>query len=418
MPTLFSVNSLRWRTAIAFATLSAVVAVSLSIIVYQTSVRDRGTRIRLVAVQRARAAALVYGSTGVLTDGATLNDGSAPSRLRRVVARGRLASDVVTTRTDSLVWAGVPVGRNPTVGVFVAVNAEEDTAALDSLRKTLAVTASVITLAGALLGLALAASLSRRLRRAASAASRIAAGELDVRIGGRGEDEVGVLARAVDGMADALAARIEHERRFNADVAHELRTPVTGLLAAAALLPEDDPVAAMVRGRTERLRRLVEDLLEIARLESGEEAADVRELDLRAFADDIADRYPELHTSGAGSVRTDPRRLERIVVNLIENALTHGAPPVEMAVSDREIVISDHGPGYPLELPAELTDRFVTKGSGAGFGLGLAIANEQARVIGAQLLLTNGDGPGGGARAVLRLPGPRMSPPAVVEVQT
>ena len=397
-------SSLRWRTAIAFATLSAVVAGSLSVIVYQTSVRDRAARIRLIAVQRARAAALVYGSTGVLTNGATLNDGSAPPALRRSVARGRVASDVVSTQTESLVWAGVPVGRNPTEGVFVTVDAEEDTAALVSLRNTLAVTGSLITLGGALAGLALAASLSRRLRRAAAAASRIAAGELDVRIGGSGEDEVGVLARAVDGMADALAARIEHERRFNADVAHELRTPVTGLLAAAALLPEQDPVAGMVRGRAERLRRLVEDLLEIARLESGEEAADLREVDLRAFADDVAERYPELRASGQGSVRTDPRRLERIVVNLVENALTHGAPPVEMSVSDEQIVITDHGTGYPVDLPSELTDRFVTKGSGAGFGLGLAIATEQARVLGARLMLSNDQANGGGARAVVRLP--------------
>ncbi|OSC64101.1 two-component sensor histidine kinase, partial [Streptomyces sp. BF-3] len=107
--------------------------------------------------------------------------------------------------------------------------------------------------------------INRRLRHGARTARRIADGDLDARIGtaGRARDEVTEMASAVDDMAGALQRKLENERRFTADVAHELRTPLMGLVTAAGLLPEDDEAAGLVRDRLRALNALVEDLLEI-----------------------------------------------------------------------------------------------------------------------------------------------------------
>ena len=139
---------------------------------------------------------------------------------------------------------------------------------LSDLRQTVIEVAAAAAVGGALLGLLLAGRLSLRLRRAASIAERVTAGELDARIHAKGHDEVAKLGEAIDRMAEAMRERIERERRFVADVAHDLRTPLTGLKTAASLL-DHDQVGDAIRERVDRLLRLVEDLLEISRLDSG-----------------------------------------------------------------------------------------------------------------------------------------------------
>ncbi len=394
-------TSLRWRTAAAFAVLSAVIATIMSIVVYRTSVDQQTTRLRALAVQQARAAATIYGATGALVGDATVNDPSAPRALRHAVGAGHDGSQLVSRGGALTVWGGSPVGTVTVRGVYVSASGAAELHSLNALRATLLLTSGAMILAGALGGTIVASRLSRRLRDAASAARAIAGGELRTRIATGGADEVGVLSDAVDAMADALGARIERERRFNADVAHELRTPVTGLLAASDLLPEDDQVSAMIRDRARRLHRLVEDLLEISRLESGRETADVRSLDLRPFADDLAARYPGVTVTGELRIETDPRRLERVVVNLLENAIAHGAPPIGIELTPGEIAVTDSGAGFPRQLDESLLKRHVTHTS-RGHGLGLSIAYEQARVLGARLTLDNPDG--GGARASVRWP--------------
>jgi signal transduction histidine kinase len=108
--------------------------------------------------------------------------------------------------------------------------------------------------------------------------------------------------------------------------------------------------------------------------------------------------------TGALSAQTDPRRLDRIVANLVVNAHRHGRTPVEVEVAGTTVTVRDHGPGYPAELLADGPQRFRTGASerGHGHGLGLTIALGQARVIGASLEFANA--PGGGALATLRLP--------------
>ncbi len=270
----------------------------------------------------------------------------------------------------------------------------------------------VLVVAGAaLVGRVLARRTLEPVSRASEAANAIAEGLLDTRLPGAGRDEFGAWASAFNRMAEALEAKIvalsaakERESRFTADVAHELRTPVTALVAEASLLSEHlDALPDEARRPAEllvadvvRLRRLVEELMELSRLDAGQEDVSVRPIDLNAVVHAIVDTRGwgdrvEL-TGGPVTVSTDPRRLERVLANLIANAVEHGGSGVRVTVqSDREaarVRVTDSGPGIPAEQLPRLFDRFYkaeVSRSGPGSGLGLAIAQENARLLGAQL---------------------------------
>ncbi|MFJ6609991.1 sensor histidine kinase [Streptomyces sp. NPDC091289] len=263
--------------------------------------------------------------------------------------------------------------------------------------------------------------INRRLRHGARTARRIADGDLDARIGpaGRSRDEITEMSAAVDDMADALQRKLENERRFTADVAHELRTPLMGLVTAAGLLPETDEATGLVRDRLRALNALVEDLLEISRLDAGVERARLDPVPLGELVADVVRRTgTDTHVTATDAeadgemVETDPRRVERIVVNLVTNAHRHGAAPVEVTVTGARIAVRDHGPGFPPDLLARGPQRFRTGASerGRGHGLGLTVAQGQAEVLGARLTFANA--PGGGALATLDLAPPPPSPAA------
>ncbi|MEU3056830.1 HAMP domain-containing sensor histidine kinase [Streptomyces griseus] len=250
--------------------------------------------------------------------------------------------------------------------------------------------------------------INRRLRHGARTARRIADGDLDARIGpaGRARDEITEMSAAVDDMADALQRKLENERRFTADVAHELRTPLMGLVTAAGLLPETDEAAGLVRDRLRALNALVEDLLEISRLDAGAERARLDPVPLGELVADVVRRTgtdTRVSVADAEVVETDPRRVERIVVNLVANAHRHGAAPVEVTVTGARIAVRDHGPGFPPDLLERGPQRFRTGASerGRGHGLGLTVAQGQAEVLGARLAFAQA--PGGGALATLDL---------------
>jgi signal transduction histidine kinase len=163
------------------------------------------------------------------------------------------------------------------------------------------------------------------------------------------------------------------------------------------------------------MRTLVEDVLEVARLDSASERAELQEIALGEFVSrrvallDPDVRVQVVHESW---VNTDPRRLERILGNLLGNAAKHGSTPVEVTVEGRVVRVRDHGPGFPEALLREGPSRFRTGSSdraGHGHGLGLTIAAGQARVLGARLTFRNAAPQGaaegaGGAIAVLWLP--------------
>jgi two-component system, OmpR family, sensor kinase len=248
------------------------------------------------------------------------------------------------------------------------------------------------------------------------------------------QDEVAELADTLEDMLRELGeARTETEvalsrqREFVADASHELRTPLTSILANLEMLEselegEQQEIAGSALRSSRRMRRLVADLLLLARADAGREPPR-RPVDLAAIAREAAAETAAL--GGEGRVTVDSPRpvpvegasddLHRMTLNLIENALIHTpqGTPVTVAVREEDgeavLEVADRGPGVPPDLRRRVFDRFA-RGAGAGdvtparsgSGLGLAIVRAVADVHGGSVEL--GDAPGGGARLVVRLP--------------
>ncbi|GHJ33260.1 two-component sensor histidine kinase [Streptomyces hygroscopicus subsp. sporocinereus] len=418
--------TLRWRIValVAAATCAAMAAVGVLV---HTASRDRElSQARDAARTTLDRAALGYARTGgVQGSGAVLDAPGLPDGLRRLVRKGHQGTEFTTGPGGPAMWAARPAdGQVLSVRVDLSTTMR-DIGALD----TNIVLAGLMTTAVVLpLGMLTAERMSRRLRLAAATARRIAAGDLDARISAatRPHDEIAEISGAVDSMAAALQERLLDEQRFTADVAHELRTPLMGLVTAAELLPPGE-AAGYVSDRVRVLSTLVEDLLEISRLDAGAEQADLSPCPLAPVLDEAiagTGLAARLRTGTAGDtgqrdgaegpkVWTDPRRLTRIVANLVVNAHRHGREPVEvtMAADGRTVTVRDHGPGYPADLLEKGPQRFRTgvRERGRGHGLGLTIAAGQAQVLGATLEF--GNAPDGGAVATLRLPeGPEPAP--------
>jgi signal transduction histidine kinase len=415
-------TGIRWKLSAAIAVVGALVAVALSLVVHNAARVSMLDNSRDLADERIMVAQRMYdsGRTQTQAFGVKVNDPAIPGDLLAKVAKGRRATFVADgPHGVPDIWAAVPLKDGRVLSLHTGFTDRND-GVMKDLDQALFIGSIAVVLGGSALGVLIGGQLSRRLRKAAAAANRVAKGETDVRvreaIGGVVRDETDDLARAVDAMADALQQRIEAERRVTADIAHELRTPVTGLLTAAELLPPGRPTE-LVRDRAQAMRTLVEDVLEVARLDGASERAELQDLLLGEFVSRrvaAKDADVEVRVIHESEVTTDPRRLERVLFNLLANAARHGKPPIEVSVEGRVIRVRDHGPGFPEELLAEGPSRFRTGSSdrsGHGHGLGLTIAAGQARVLGARLTFRNvrpagaPEGvPAEGAVAVLWLP--------------
>ncbi|GGU45658.1 sensor histidine kinase [Streptomyces violascens] len=413
--------SLRWKIAALLAAGCALVAVTIGLLIHQSRAAQIASTARESATAQLIRVRQLYELTGRVDQGdteAALDHPDLPEPLRKSAHDGKRSTFLDLDGPHPAVWAARPVGDR-VLSVRLPLDTRVDE--LQELDGQLVAWGAVVVGLAALGGAGLASRLSRELRTAAATARRISRGELDARIGqsapvGR-QDEVAELACAVDTMAASLQRRLEAEQRFTADVAHELRTPLTGLHTAAELLPPSRPTE-LVRDRVSALRTLTEDLLEVARLDANAEKPHLEVLPLDRTVEGILQRcglavelaQPERAlATGPGRadtlVRTDARRLERIVANLIANARRHGAEPVEVTVDGTSVSVRDHGPGFPERLLKDGPQRFVTGAEerGQGTGLGLTIALGQAQVIGAQVALRNAED--GGAVAVVTLPG-------------
>jgi len=226
-----------------------------------------------------------------------------------------------------------------------------------------------------------------------------------------------------DRVTELTAARAR-ERRFVADVSHELRTPVTALVAeadalrtAADGLPDDQArLIELLDQDVHRLRSLVEELLELSRLDAAAGQADDEErwdVEVDRLLQALVDRRlpgTEVRCPVHLTVRTDRRRLERIVSNLLDNAGAHGGPgpvTVEARLDGAllEVEVADRGPGVADHDLERIFERFTkadrSRGTG-GSGLGLAIVREHAQALGAEVVARNRAG--GGLSVTLSLP--------------
>ena len=299
---------------------------------------------------------------------------------------------------------------------------------LADLRSILLAALGVVVLVGGLAGAFLARRMLAPVARASEAAHSLAEGLLDTRLPVERTDEFGLWAVSFNEMADALETKITalseaqaRERRFTADVAHELRTPLTAIVNEASLLgehldrmpPEAQRPAELLVEDVKRLRDLVEDLMEISRLDAGTQPVRLERVDLgslvgaairaRAWQSRIQLESEEV------VLETDPRRVERIVANLAGNALEHGGRDVSVRVGrdgvGAFVEVADHGPGIAAEDLPRLFERFYKADparTGHGTGLGLAIALENARLLGGDIEVRSEAG--AGSRFTLRLP--------------
>ncbi|MFD9409206.1 ATP-binding protein [Streptomyces sp. NPDC059989] len=408
---------LRWKIAILLAVGCSLVAVAIGVLIHQARAAQIGDAARASATAQLIRVRQVYELTGRLDfdkvgeADARIDCPELPGPLRAAALDGERTTYLDMSGRHPAVWAARPIGGDHVLSVRQSL--ADDRAELSDLDRRLVAYGAVVVALAAIGGALLASRLSRELRTAAEIARRISAGELDARIGPPGvpgtRDEVAELSSAVDTMAASLQQRLEAEQRFTADVAHELRTPLTGLHTAAELLPPGRPTE-LVRDRVAALRTLTEDLLEVARLDANREEAQLEVHRLGPLVESITRRSGVAAEVVGGQeparVRTDVRRLERILANLLANARRHGAEPVTVTVSGTTVTVRDRGPGFPEKLLREGPQRFLTGAAerGQGTGLGLTIAVGQAQVIGARVTLTN-PAPSGASAAVALPPG-------------
>jgi signal transduction histidine kinase len=254
----------------------------------------------------------------------------------------------------------------------------------------------------------------------------------------KADDEVAELARTLAGMLRELdsaqaetEATLARQRQFVADASHELRTPLTSVLANLELLADSlhgdqgDAARSALRS-SRRMRRLVADLLLLARSDVGR-VVQRRPTDLAQVAVDAAAELGPMSATHELSVEVQPAmvegsrdELDRVAINLIENAIRHTPPGTNIWVSTASangaatLVVEDNGPGIPPELGGNVFERFV-RGAGDGggsFGLGLAIVRAVTQAHGGVVRLerTEREGAHGGARFVVTLPASAASP--------
>jgi two-component system sensor histidine kinase MtrB len=259
------------------------------------------------------------------------------------------------------------------------------------------------------------------VRVAAETSERLASGDLEVRIPVKGEDELATLARSFNRMADSLQSQIREladlsqvQQRFVSDVSHELRTPLTTIRLAGDVLydqrsefpPATARTAELLHTQTQRFEALLADLLEISRYDAGSVQLEIEPHSLVHLAEDSIEGMASLAEQkgsdvrlvapgGYSDVEIDPRRIRRVVRNLLGNAIEHGeGKPIVVAVDSNEqavaLSVRDYGHGMTEEDAQRVFDRFwradpSRKRTIGGTGLGLAIALEDAQLHGGSL---------------------------------
>jgi signal transduction histidine kinase len=286
--------------------------------------------------------------------------------------------------------------------------------------------ASVVVVAVAVVA---ADRLSRRILRPLDAArdvtARMSAGDLEARVPvpADADTEVAALAASINQMGAEIGEARRAQRQFFLSVSHDLRTPLTAIRGFAEALEDGTETdaaraGAVIASESRRLERLVQDLLELGRLELrqfslrtspvllGEAAVAVGE----AFAPAAAEVGVTLQVvdDGAGRVLADPDRLAQVLANLVENALDHARTCVLVHAAGAAVSVDDDGPGIEPALLPRVLEPFTGAGAARprrlGTGLGLAIVNELVRSMGGHVQVASPLGPSGGTRVSVGLP--------------
>ncbi len=409
----------------------AVNAVASSAIRDLSRANDRGTAVRIAPwiEQYFRERGTVRGIEGVLGRVQHRDMGSMTGPMRRKGYGTPLRGDtmalfsntgelLVATNLPPTFEGREPPGRNgvvlrgpngATARLYVGSMLVDRVGPLErqflqALRIAGAVTFAVVAAAASLLVLIVSRMVVRPIGRIAAATQSVARGDFDLDLDTRREDEIGSLARSFRAMADEIRRQEETRRRFIADSAHELRTPVSLLSTQIEMIrdgvytPDADQIKRM-NGYVERMTRLVSDLGALAALDTADdtntplEAVDPGELVVTAhdaFVDQFAAARVDLSvdvTAALPPVNGDRVRLAQVFDNVLSNALRHTPPGSRVTITARSsdrgvrIEIADQGPGIPEEMRERVFDRFYRlddsrNRAGGGTGLGLAISRE------------------------------------------
>jgi two-component system, OmpR family, sensor kinase len=331
----------------------------------------------------------------------------------------------LSTEAGRVRWLALPLqdAGDETLGVFVVANflgGERDEIA-DAINTGLVVAGAMLVVA-ALVGWVVAGRILRPIREVTDTARAISDSDLSRRIEVEGDDEIAELARTFNAMLDRLETGFATQRAFVDDAGHELRTPITIVRGHLELLGDDPDerreAVALVTDELDRMSRIVDDLLLLAKLEHPEflrpQRVEVEPFtaELFAKAQTLEDRRWRLAEAARGSVVADQQRLTQAVMNLARNAVEHTDPDATITLGSAafngevRFWVADTGPGIAGDEQAAIFERFARGGDrrrrSEGAGLGLAIVRAVAEAHGGRVELDSR--PGAGARFTISVP--------------
>jgi len=355
---------------------------------------------------------------------------SVPARLREAIAADPAHQQVQIISTSSTQGTTAPaaiVGSRvtlPAAGryeLYFVFSLEREQQTLRVVARTFAVGGIALVLLLGAVAYVVTRLVVDPVRRAALVAERLSSGRLHERMRAHGEDDIARLGKSFNAMADSLQKQIRQledlsrvQQRFVSDVSHELRTPLTTIRMAGDLIHDSrhdfDPSVArsaeLLHNEIDRFESLLSDLLEISRFDAGAAELDVEATDLRrtiertiesteALAAHRGSRLEVIPCDGPCVAEIDPRRVERVLRNLVANAIEYGEGrpvTVRLGVNPKAVAVSvrDSGVGLRPGEAAMVFNRFwradpARARTTGGTGLGLAISREDARLHGGWL---------------------------------
>ena len=348
------------------------------------------------------------------------------------IAAALRGQEFARTQDDSI-FVAVPLRRDTRVvgAVYLSQPVRDVTAVLADLRARLLISATISLVLSALVGLVLARAIAQPVRELTRAAHRLAQGDFDYPLNINSSDELGELARAFRAMSGDLERTLQARTDLVSNVSHELRTPLTAIKGLIETLRDGavddlnarDKFIASIEGETDRLIRLVNDLLILSRADSQALTLHREQFDLtdlaRACADELAAsvaarRVAVIVDGQPTQVHADHDRIRQVLINLLDNAIRYspssGFVRVSVASASDGVTVSvqDRGPGIPATEQARVFERFYradkarARDVGAvGAGLGLSIAQTLVEAHGGQIVLESREGQGTTVRFTL-----------------
>ena len=396
-----------------------------------------GSRAQFDVIIRARGQTITAGNVATT---------SIPAELAREVEQ---SNDLLMTPTrvhytnNHEPEAGLAAGSTLTLPgagryqIYLVFSLAQEVTTLEVLRTAVISTGVILVILLTFIAALVSRQVVTPVRAARRTAESIASGNLGDRMPVRGQDDLARLAASMNYMASELEKQITTleelsavQQRFVSDVSHELRTPLTTVRMAAEVLYEAredfDPVSArsaeLMQTELDRFEALLTDLLEISRFDAGVALLSTDVVDLNDIVSQVLDAHALLarshgvsitvHSSGEAKAEVDGRRIERILRNLVVNAIEHSeGKPIEILVASDQLAVAvavrDHGVGFEASQAKQVFHRFwradpARARTVGGSGLGLAIAMEDANLHGGWL--TAWGRPGLGAQFRLTLP--------------